>query len=86
MTMVANLAPNTAFADEATCKRVLHDCNDALVAEQHANALDQQIIADEEKRYLTQTAELKSDQIWKPIALGAIGAALLEGLILTFKK
>lgn len=72
-------------ADEATCQKVLHDCDSALQAEQKANELDKQIIADQDKRYQDQSSELRSEEFWRPIAYGAIAAALIEGLVLSFK-
>lgn len=73
-------------ADEATCKNVLHDCDSALKAEQKENALQKQIIADQDARFNEQSKELKSSEFWKPVAEGALVAAILEGLLLTFKK
>jgi len=71
---------------QADCTSVLHDCDSALKAEQKVNALDQQIIAEQDKRYKDQTSELHEEEFWRPLAIGAIGAAILEGLVLSFKK
>jgi hypothetical protein len=73
-------------ADEAQCRAVLHDCDNAMQALQKENALQKQIITDEETRFKTQTDELNSEQLWRPIALGATAAAIIEGLILVLKK
>jgi hypothetical protein len=73
-------------ADEATCKKVLHDCDAALQAEQTENALQKQIIADQDKRYNDVSSELKSEEFWKPVAEGALVVVVLETLILALKK
>jgi len=80
------LTSSVTRADEATCKSVLHDCDSALKAEQKENALQKQIIADQDARFSEQNKELKSNEFWKPVAEGALVVALLEALILTFKK
>lgn len=75
-----------SYASEKDCRSVLHDCDTAVKDLQTENALEAQIIKDEDARFATQTSELKTEQIWKPIAEGAIVAAILEGLILALKK
>jgi hypothetical protein len=73
-------------ADETQCRSVLQDCDTAVQALQKETALQKQIIADEDDRFNTQTKELRAEQFWKPVALGALSAAIIEGLILSFKK
>lgn len=73
-------------ADEATCRSVLHSCDTAVQDLQKENALQKQIIADEEDRYKTQTKELSSEQFWKPVAIGGGVVIGIETLILIFKK
>lgn len=84
MTMVAASLP--LKADEAQCRSVLSKCDEAIKDLQTENALQKQIIADEDDRFKTQTKQLNSEQFWKPVALGAVSAAIIEALILTFKK
>lgn len=83
MTVAASLPLK---ADEATCRSVLHSCDTAVHDLQKENAIQKQLIQDEEERFSTQSKELRSEEFWKPVAIGAVGAALLEGLILSFKK
>jgi hypothetical protein len=83
MTTGASLPLN---ADEAQCRAVLQDCDTAVQTLQKETALQKQIIADEDDRFKNQTKELHSEQFWKPVALGALSAAIIEGLILSFKK
>lgn len=73
-------------ADEAQCRSVLSKCDEALKSTQQENALQKQIIADQDERYKTQTKELMSEKLWRPLAIGAAAAAILEGLVLVFKK
>jgi hypothetical protein len=84
--MTMGMANPPLKADEAQCRSVLHDCDAAVQDLQKENAIQKQLIADEDARYKTQTAELNSEQFWKPVALGALAAAVIEGLILSFKK
>ena len=70
---------------QADCISVLHQCDDAVQALQKENALQAQIIKDQNSRYDEQTKEIKDESLWKPIALGATAAALLEGAILVLK-
>jgi len=73
-------------ADEATCRSVLHDCDAAVTALQKENTLQKQINSDQQKRFDDQSSELKSEQFWRPVAMGALAAAIIEGLVLSFKK
>lgn len=73
-------------ADEAQCKSVLTKCDLAIKALEKENALQKQIIADEDTRSKDQTSELHREEFWRPIAYGAIVTAIIEGLILSFKK
>ena len=77
--------PKPVAASEDQCRAVLHDCDTALQKEQTVNALDQQIISDQNKRFADQTSELHTEEVWKPIALGAVTAAIIEGIILALK-
>jgi len=72
-------------ADEATCRSVLHDCDTTVKALQDQNALQQQIIKDEDDRFSTQTKELKTEQIWKPIAISATLVVIVETALLALK-
>lgn len=73
-------------ADEASCQAVLHMCDLALKSETAANALDQQIIADQGKVIGLQVSELHTEAIWKPLAIGGISVALLTSAILILRK
>lgn len=82
MTVAASLPLK---ADEATCKKVLHDCDDAVTALQKQIAFDQQIISLQTDRYEEQTKELKDESLWKPIAIGSFTVAVSLGVVLFFK-
>lgn len=84
MTMMAVSLP--LRADEAQCRSVLKDCDTAVSALQKENTLQAQIIKDEDERFALQAKELNTEQIWKPIALGAVTATVIEGIVLTLKK
>lgn len=73
-------------ADEAGCRAVLHDCDTAVQQLQKENALQKQIIADEDSRFATQTKELHSEEFWRPIAIGGVVVISVETLILIFRK
>lgn len=75
-----------AHADETQCKSVLHDCDNAVNELQKENALQKQIIADEDERFKTQSKELNTEQIWRPIALGGLVAIGVETLVLVLRK
>lgn len=77
---------SVSFADETECRSVLSKCDSALRAQQEVNSLQQQIIADQDARYKEQTTELKTQQLWKPIAEISIGAVIVETLLLVLKK
>lgn len=72
-------------ADEAGCKVVLHDCDNAVKALQTENALQKQIISDEEDRFNTEHKELISEQLWKPLFLGCTVVIGIETIILVFR-
>ncbi len=76
-TMAANLQ-----ADEATCRSVLSKCDQAVQDLQKENALQKQIIADEEARFAEEHKELEAQSIWKPLALGGGVVIAIETLIL----
>ena len=86
MITAGSILPTQSFATEEQCRSVLHDCDSALQAERTENGLQKQIIADQNKRYADVSSELKSEEFWRPIAISGITLALLEGLILAFKK
>lgn len=73
-------------ADEAQCRDVLHKCDDALHAQQDLNALQKQIITDQESRHQLESKEIEQQAIWKPIAIGAGAVVVLETLILVFRR
>lgn len=83
MTVAASLPLK---ADEAQCRSVLSKCDIAVKDLQKENAIQAQIIKDEDERFKTQTAELNSEQFWKPVAIAGVSLAILEGLVLSFKK
>lgn len=83
--MIMDLA-NPAHSDEAQCRDVLHKCDDALKAEQAVNATQKQIIDSLTTVTQLQAKQLDSQSIWKPIALGAGTAVIIETLIIIFKK
>lgn len=73
-------------ADEASCKKVLRDCDAAVTSLQQENSLQKQIIADQDKRYQAVASELKTESLYKPLAEGALVVVILESLILTLRK
>lgn len=83
MTMVAASLP--LKADEAQCRSVLSKCDLAVQDLQKENALQKQIIADEDERFKTQTDQLNAEQIWKPIAIGGVVVIGVETLVLILK-
>lgn len=70
------------MAAQPDCTSVLHECNDALVAEQKVNAIDKQIIADQDARFAEEHKELDSASIWKPIAIGGVLVISVETALL----
>jgi hypothetical protein len=72
-------------ADEAGCRAVLHDCDTAVQKLQQKSALDDQIIADQNKRYDVQSSELRDAAIWKPLCIGGFTVAITVTAILIFK-
>ncbi len=50
--------PKPSPSPAETCMSVLHKCDVALTAEKEVNAIDQQIIADEDKRFAEVQKEL----------------------------
>lgn len=73
-------------ADEAQCKRVLHDCDAALQAEQKVNALDQQIIKDQDQRFSDQATEIRREEFWRPVAIGGFVVSVSLMTLLLLKK
>jgi hypothetical protein len=73
-------------ADETQCKAVLHDCDKAVKALETENALQKQIISDEDARYKAQHQELEIEQVWKPLCIGGIIVISVETVFLLFKK
>lgn len=73
-------------ATEAECRSVLHDCDTAVQDLQKENAIQKQLIIDEEDRFKTQSKELSTEQIWKPIALGGGVVIGIETLVLLLKR
>lgn len=84
MTMVAVSLP--LKADEAQCRSVLNKCDTAVKDLQKENALQAQIIKDEDNRFATQTKELNSEQFWRPMFLGLSVVVGVETVILLLKK
>lgn len=84
MTMVAVSLP--LKADEARCRSVLHSCDAAVQDLQKENAIQKQIIADEDDRFKTQTKELNTEELWKPIAIGGVVVIGVETLVLLLKR
>jgi hypothetical protein len=84
MIMVAVSLP--LKADEATCRSVLHSCDTAVQDLQKENAIQKQIILDEDDRFKTQTKQLNSEQFWKPVAIGGVVVIGIETLVLILKK
>ena len=72
-------------ADEAQCKSVLSKCDEAVKDLQNENAIQKQIISDEETRFNTEHRELETSRIWQPVALGGIVVIGVETLILVLK-
>lgn len=79
------LVSSISHADEATCRAVLHDCDIAVQALQKENALQKQIIADEDTRFATEQKELSTEQLWRPLAIGGVVVIGVETLIILFK-
>lgn len=83
MTVAASLPLK---ADEAGCRSVLHSCDAAVQDLQKENAIQKQIIADEDDRFKTQTKELNTEELWKPIAIGGVVVIGVETLVLILKR
>ena|SRR5271165_4097264 len=85
ISLLSILSTTTVYADEATCRSVLHDCDSALQASRKENAIDKQIIADQNTVINTQHSELEIDQIWKPLAIGGMVVSIGAITILVLK-
>lgn len=72
-------------ADEGACRKVLKDCDTAVQALQKKSVLDDQIIADEDKRFQVQTKELHDEALWRPFAIGSFTVAVAVTAILLIK-
>lgn len=83
---VMMMAPVYASADEATCRAVLSKCDSALKAEQQENALQKQIIKDQDERFKTVESQLSTQSIWKPLFIGSTIVIIAETLLLALKK
>lgn len=83
--ILALIFSNISHADEAQCKFVLHKCDDAVKALQKKSDLDDQIIADQEKRHQIEAKEVKEEAFWRPFAIGSFTVAVGAGIILFFK-
>lgn len=70
---------------QADCTSVLHACDDAVTALQKENALQKQIIIDQDNRFATEHKELETEKIWEPVALGGIIIIGVETLVLVLK-
>lgn len=84
--LLSFLFATPVFADETECRSVLHKCDDALRAQQDLNALQKQIIADQEERHQLEAKEIQTQAIWKPIAIGGIVVIGVETLILILRR
>lgn len=82
MTVMASLPLK---ADEAGCKAVLHDCDQAVQDLQKENSIQKQIISDEQTRFNTEHHELEAQEIWRPIAIGGIVVISVETVFLLLK-
>jgi hypothetical protein len=85
MLAVLVLLPANVFASEVECRSVLSKCDTAVKDLQKENALQAQIIKDEDDRFATQTKELNSEQFWRPIAIGGVVVIGVETLVLILK-
>jgi hypothetical protein len=74
--------PSPSPSPSPTCMSVLHQCDLALKAEQNVNALQTQIISDEETRFAAEHKELITANVWKPIAEATSAIAIIEAIIL----
>ena len=72
-------------ADEAGCRKVLHDCDIAVQKLEQKSALDDQIIADQDARHIAEAKELKDESLWKPLAIGGFTVAISVTAILLLK-
>lgn len=84
--MILGMVSPALKADEAACQKVLGLCDSALKAHQANEGLQAMIIADQDKTIKEQESQIKGETIWKPLALGAGTVAIIESLILVFKK
>jgi hypothetical protein len=80
------LASPQLRADEAQCRDVLNKCDAALNAELNLNTTLKQINDNQAQLITVLNTQLNESEIWKPIALGAGIAVVVETLILVLKK
>lgn len=78
-------SPIIVHADE-TCPDVLNKCDKALHAEIDLNTAKQGVIDEQANLINVLKVDLDKESLWKPIAIGAGTAAIVEGLILILRK
>ena len=86
MTMATTAAGQVASTDKPSCNSVLHLCDTALKEEIKVNALQKQLIADQDARYNILNSEYESSKAWyrNPITmilLGVLGGVILESQV-----
>lgn len=86
MIIAGLILPIPSYATEAQCMSVLSRCDIAVQDLQKENAIQKQIILDEDTRFNTQTKELNTEEIWKPIAIGGVVVIGVETLVLILKR
>jgi hypothetical protein len=80
------LFSSISYATEEQCRSVLSKCDLAVQDLQKENNIQKQIILDEDTRFKIQTSELNREEFWRPIAIAGVSLAILEGIVLSFKK
>lgn len=82
--VIASFITAPVYSDE--CRDVLNQCNDALNAELDLNKSLKQVNTDQENLISALNTQVAQEAIWKPVAIGAGAAALLEAVIIILRK
>lgn len=83
--LIALFNASLSKADEAECRKVLHDCDTALKEEQQLNLMQATLIQLQEDRFKIQAQELHNESLWKPIAIAGFTVAISVTAILLLK-
>lgn len=80
------LSSTVARAATETCDDVLSKCNDALNAEIDLNKSLTDVNNDQAALITVLNTKVSQEEIWKPIAIGAGAAVILETIIIILRK